>query len=62
MDEFNSCADLFLRMKMAPAIEAALEKVASLVGADVDNLTFIENASTGINTVLKNMELVSGGI
>ena len=47
---------------MVPAIGAALDKVAALVGAEARNLTFIENASTGLNTVLKNMKLVSGDI
>jgi isopenicillin-N epimerase len=40
----------------------AAERVASFVGARGDDLVFVENATTGINSILRSMELGPGDV
>ena len=49
--------DRFFRFDLAPQLAAARADVAGFVGAEADDLVFVPNATTGINTVVKNLTL-----
>ncbi|KAF9269544.1 PLP-dependent transferase [Marasmius fiardii PR-910] len=55
--------DLFHRLSYIPILNSAREKVAKLVGvADVDEVVFVNNASHGVNTVLRNFIWEEGDV
>ena len=43
----------------AEAMLASRESIAKLVGCDADDIALIENATTGVNTVMRSLELRS---
>ncbi|MCA1838884.1 MAG: aminotransferase class V-fold PLP-dependent enzyme [Actinomycetota bacterium] len=47
----------FLERKIDPLIEAAIASVAGFLGARADDLVFVQNATTAVNTVLQSLEL-----
>jgi len=49
----------FLR-ELDSALAEARESLARLVGADADDLAFVTNSSTGVNTVLRSLSLSPG--
>jgi len=51
----EACPDKFLRYQCIDLLEKARERVAQLVNAPVDECVIVTNASTGINTVLRNL-------
>lgn len=51
----ESFPDKFLRYQYVNLLDNAREKIAQLVNAPVDECVFVENATGGINTVLRNL-------
>ena len=52
--------DNFIRYKLPGLIDRSRNAVAELINADVDNVVLIPNASTGVNTVLRNLAYKPG--
>jgi len=50
----------FLHRGLEPRMDAAREEVARFVGVDLDDLVFVPNATTGVNSVLRSMRFESG--
>lgn len=47
--------DVFLRFEYPALLDAAREAAANLVNAPVEECVFVQNASTGVNTILRNL-------
>jgi isopenicillin-N epimerase len=58
--EFEANPTGFVVRVMEPAIDAARAALASLVGADVVDLVFLTNATMGVNTVIRSLDLDRG--
>ena len=54
--EIESNPDLFHRLSYQERLVGVREKLARLIGAKTDEVVLVPNASTGINTVLRNFE------
>lgn len=52
--------DAFFRKRMFPRIAESRKIAADLVDADVDNVVFVSNATTGVNTVLRGYDWKKG--
>lgn len=52
--------DKFIRYKLPGLIDVSRNAVAELINADVNNVVFIPNATTGVNTVLRNLVFQPG--
>jgi isopenicillin-N epimerase len=50
----------FMLRELEPALDSARAALAELVGADADDLAFVTNATTGVNTVLRSLSLSPG--
>lgn len=50
----------FVSVDLEPALDAARRATAEFVGADPDDLVFVPNATTGVNAVLRSLELEPG--
>ena len=46
----------FMGVELEPALEHARGRLGEFVGADPDDLAFVPNATTGVNTVLRSLE------
>ncbi|CDU24984.1 related to isopenicillin N epimerase [Sporisorium scitamineum] len=55
LDEAERRPDTFLRVQYQPLLNRARRGVAELVGCDVDDLVFVNNATTGVNVVLRGL-------
>ncbi len=51
---------LFLHRELEPLLDAARSAVADLVRADADDIAFVVNATMGVNTVLRSLDLRAG--
>lgn len=58
--ETEARPDTFLRYTYPKLLQAARSAIAPLLGANVDEVVFIPNATTGINTVLRNIDFKEG--
>lgn len=52
--------DNFIRYQLPGLIDRSRSAVAQLINADVNNVVLIPNASTGVNTVLRNLAYKPG--
>ncbi len=50
----------FLVRELEPLWDAARSELARFVGADADDLVFVSNATTGVNTVLQSLRFSAG--
>jgi isopenicillin-N epimerase len=50
----------FVTRELEPALDAARSEAARFVGADPEDLAFVANATTGVNTVLRSLALGPG--
>ena len=46
----------FMGVELEPALEHARGRLGAFVGADPDDMAFVPNATTGVNTVLRSLE------
>lgn len=51
----ESCPDKFLRYQYVDLLDKARDRLAQLVNAPVDECVIVQNATSGINTVLRNL-------
>jgi isopenicillin-N epimerase len=51
----------FMVEQLEPALDVARAAVGTFVGAGADDLAFITNATTGVNTVLRSLRFEPGG-
>ncbi|KAH9479107.1 Hercynylcysteine sulfoxide lyase [Psilocybe cubensis] len=59
-EKIEACPDLFHKFSYLPMLVESRARVASLIGAKTDEVVFVENASMGINTILRNFEWEEG--
>ena len=50
----------FFSLEFEPALDRARQALANFMGADADDLAFVPNATAGINTVLRSLDLAPG--
>ncbi|KAI1116462.1 aminotransferase family protein-like protein [Nemania sp. NC0429] len=60
--ETEARPDTFIRFTYPKLLLEARRAVAPLLGADAEEVVFVPNALTGINTVLRNLEYVEGDV
>lgn len=61
-DEQESRPDVFFIISHAQHVTESRKAIAKLVHAPVDECVFVKNASTGINTVLRNLDFKQGDV
>jgi len=54
--------DLFHRVEYQPLLINSRQKIANLIGAKLDEVVLVSNASMGVNTVLRNFSWEEGDI
>jgi selenocysteine lyase/cysteine desulfurase len=54
--EIESNPDLFHRLSYQKRLIGVREKLARLIGVKTEEVVLVPNASTGINTILRNFE------
>jgi len=50
----------FMVAELEPGLDAARAVIGAFVGADPDDIAFVPNATTGVNTVLRSLEFQPG--
>ncbi|KAF8075269.1 pyridoxal phosphate-dependent transferase [Lyophyllum atratum] len=58
--EIEGKPDLFHRLTYQPRLIDVRRRLAQLIGADVDEVVLVPNASMGINTIMRNFEWEKG--
>lgn len=58
--EMESEPDDFLRITLEARLNAARESLASFLDADPEGLVFVQNATAGVNAVLRSLNLQAG--
>ena len=59
-EEMEAEPVLFLARQLGPRLEAVRAEMAAFVGADVDGLVLVPNATTGVNAVLHSLDWGTG--
>lgn len=54
--------DVFIVYDLPRLIDESRSAIAPLLGVDVDEVVFVPNATTGINTVLRNLKFSEGDV
>ncbi len=52
--------DRFMRRELPVLLRKAASKLASFLNADTDDIVFVTNATTGMNAVLRSLDLQDG--
>lgn len=60
--ETEARPDIFIRYTYPKLLEAARPAIAPLLGAGVNEVVLVPNATTGINTVLRNIDFMEGDV
>ncbi|XP_061184563.1 uncharacterized protein LOC133192588 [Saccostrea echinata] len=60
LDEVNDNPDEFYRLKEHDLYMRARDAAAKFTGADPENLFFVQNTTTGVNSVLKSLQWQNG--
>jgi isopenicillin-N epimerase len=50
----------FMHRDLEPLLDKAREQLAAFLGADAEDLCFVSNATTGVNTVLRSLRFAPG--
>lgn len=50
----------FMMRELEPLLDSARKELATFVGADSHDVVFVQNATTGVNAVLRSLELHAG--
>ncbi|KAG6825652.1 hypothetical protein H0H93_000427, partial [Arthromyces matolae] len=58
--EIEANPDLFHRLDYVDPLNEARALMADYIGADINEVVLVANASTGVNTVLRNFEWEQG--
>jgi hercynylcysteine S-oxide lyase len=61
-DEIEANPDRFIRLDYKARWIHCRERIADLVGAEVDECVLVPNATHGINTVLRNIDWKKGDV
>jgi selenocysteine lyase/cysteine desulfurase len=61
-DECEAKPDSYIRFAYPKALDVSREAVANLVHAPVNTCVFVPNATTGVNTVLRNLVFAEGDV
>ncbi|TGO18651.1 hypothetical protein BTUL_0008g00320 [Botrytis tulipae] len=61
-DEIESYPDTFLRYTYPELLGESRRAIAPLLGVEADEVVFVPNATTGINTVLRNLVYETGDV
>lgn len=59
-DRMEAQPSVFMRSILPKALRASAEALATFLNADGQDLTFVDNATTGCNAVLRSLELTPG--
>ncbi|XP_052092722.1 uncharacterized protein LOC127729107 isoform X2 [Mytilus californianus] len=60
--EINSFPDLWFRINRRIKQDESLRLIAEFVNTEADDLVFVQNATTGVNTVLKSFKFDKGDV
>ncbi|KAK2746792.1 hypothetical protein FQN57_002834 [Myotisia sp. PD_48] len=61
-DEYEGSPDTFLRYKHPPLLRESREQVAKIINAPTESVVYVKNATTGVCTILTNLEYQPGDI
>ena len=61
-EEAEEAPDVFLRYTYRKLQRAMRARIAAFIHADVDECVMVSNATSGVNTVLRNMEWKPGDV
>ena len=61
-DQTEARSDPFIRFTIPKLLRESREAIAPLLGASLEEVVFLPNATTGINTVLRNLKYGAGDI
>ena len=61
-DEAEARPDVFLRRKLPQLLNEARTSIAPLLGVPLDEVVFVPNATTAVNTVLRNLVYGKGDV
>ena len=60
LQEQESCPEIWFRQSYEPYVNAARQRLASLIRADLADVVLVENASYAVNSILRSYPFASG--